>query len=437
MNEKTDRAYEEASNFIVSWYFRLLGLAVVSGVLLSSYLGFASTEAISYQLDDAGTTCHPNTEGIGTHCFSDFYLPLNLSNMDSPWSFSNVPYPPLGLAIFKPFAYLHSHFPGQLSVVTYLLLAFSVIVLSAYFFSRKLKLSGRTTGLILLIVSLSAPTITILDRGNNTFLILPLLFYMATNLAEEKRRNFIIAGVLIVLIKPQFILLGIFFLIVREWRNLFVWISSASVGMLASFILYPKNVLSNFLHWAYHLLLFQQYRPFGERYPINISLNSFAEISLRTFGIEVDRILVSGLVVSILVIAIVALRASSHSRSQYEIFILVLIIPVLFVGTSFHYYLSVLLIPLTVLIAQAFGEVPKVSFDISNLISSRIRMTLVLLTLSFSLSPWAFPSRLIIGAESGQGKNISLTWEIARVAFAVTFIFLVLAPSTARGKAIQ
>lgn len=430
-------SYKRAVNFITDWYFRLLALSVLSGILLTSYFQYPFTEGVSYKLDDAGTVCQPKSEGIDPHCFSDFYLPMNLSNMDSPWSNSNVPYPPLGLAIFKPFAYLHNAFPGHLSLVSYLLFSFFVMAGSVLYISRKLNLTSRTTSFIFLFLFLSAPVITILDRGNNTFLVLPALFYMALNLEESKRKHFIISGIFIVLIKPQFVLLGIFFLILKEWRNLFAWLCATFVGMSISFILYPINILSNFLHWAYHLLLFQQYTAFGEKYPINVSFNNVIEIYLKFFGLEIRRELISVAVVSLLMISIWAIRRSANLRSQYELFILVMVIPVLFVGTAFHYYLFVLLIPMSVLIAQASGEVPLKKFDISNLISSRTRAVLMVVTTTSCLLPWSLSSSLLMATESNQGQNISLTWEVARIALAATFTFLVFVPMKSGHEAID
>jgi hypothetical protein len=432
-----EASYKRAINFITNWYFKLLALSILTGIFLTSYLKYPFTEGVSYQLDDAGTVCQPKSEGIGPHCFSDFYLPMNLSNLDSPWSNSNVPYPPLGLAIFKPFAYLHEAFPGHLSLVTYLLFALSVMAASVLYISRKLNLSSRTSSLIFLFAILSAPVITILDRGNNTFLVLPALSYMALNLEEEKRKNFIISGILIVLIKPQFVLLGLFFLILREWRNLFTWLSATCIGISISFLLYPINIVSNLLHWAYHLLLFQQYTAFGEKYPVNLSFNNLIEIYLNFFGVEIRRVLISVTVISLLIISIWALRRSAHLRSQYEIFTLVMIIPVLFVGTAFHYYLFVLLIPMALLISQAFGEVPIKKYNISNLISSKTRASLTLATMASCLLPWSLSSGLLMTTESDQGRNISLTWEIARIALAVTFTFLVFVPIKLGNEAID
>jgi hypothetical protein len=410
---------------------------VLSGILLTSYLQYPFTEGVSYQLDDSGTACQAISEGIGPHCFSDFYLPMNLSNLNSPWNISNVPYPPLGLAIFKPFAFLHSAFPGHLSLVAYLLFAFSIITTSAVYISKKLNLSGRSSSLIYLIIILSAPVITILDRGNNTFLVLPALSYMALNLEHEKRKNFIIAGIFIVLIKPQFVLLGVYFLVLREWKNLFAWISATTIGIVISFVLYPIDILNNFLYWAYHLLLFQQYTAFGEKYPVNVSLNSLVEIYLEFVGVEIKRELISVTVISLLMISIWAIYRSVHIRSHYEIFTIVMVIPVLFVGTAFHYYLFVLLIPMSVLIAQAAGEVPIGKFDISNLISSRIRASLLLVTVTSCLLPWSLSSGLLMARGSGLGTNISLTWEVARIALAATFTLLVFVPMKLGPKPID
>jgi asparagine N-glycosylation enzyme membrane subunit Stt3 len=185
------------------------------------------------------------------------------------------------------------------------------------------------------------------------------------------------------------------------------------------------------------LLLFQQYTSFGEKYPVNVSLNSLVEIYLKVLGVEIKRELISVTVVSLLAISLWAIYRSVHIRSQYEIFTLVMIIPILFIGTAFHYYLFVLLIPMAILVAQATGEVPMEKFDISNLISSRIRASLALVTLTSCLLPWSLSSGLLMSRESHQGANISLSWEVARIALAATFALLVFVPMKLGPKAID
>ncbi len=418
-------SYGKAVSSVVNSYLALLGLTILAGILLSSYLRYPISESISYQINDAGETCLPETEGVGAHCFSDFYLPMRLANLDSPWSNSNVPYPPVGLAFFKPFSYINEVLPGHFALISYLLLILITLAGTVIYFSQKLKISGGMSSLVFLVFLTSAPIITTIDRGNNVFLILPIVFYMALNLHNEKRKHFFLAGVMIVLIKPQFVLLGLFFLVRKEWRNLFTWLATSCAGIVGSFILYPRGVISNFLHWAYHLLLFQEYRPFGELYPVNISLNSLIETTLKTLGLEVDRFFVSGFVLILLITALIAISRTIHLRNELETFLLILIIPILFVGTSFHYYLIVLLLPLAFLVVQGFEKEISDEYELRNLVSTKVKTFAVASSYIFCLLPWSIPSALFFDSTSTEGVNISVTWTLARAVLCLTFLLLV------------
>jgi hypothetical protein len=81
--------------------------------------------------------------------------------------------------------------------------------------------------------------------------------------------------------------------------------------------------------------------------------------------------------------------------------------------------------------------VPVNKFTISNLISSRIRIGLVLATMISCLLPWSLSSGIFMEIGSDQGQNISLTWEVARVALGATYIYLVLAPMKIVSKPID
>jgi hypothetical protein len=230
---------------------------------------------------------------------------------------------------------------------------------------------------------------------------------------------------MIVLIKPQFVLLGLFFLVRKEWRNLFTWLATSCAGIVGSFILYPRGVISNFLHWAYHLLLFQEYRPFGELYPVNISLNSLIETTLKTLGLEVDRFFVSGFVLILLITALIAISRTIHLRNELETFLLILIIPILFVGTSFHYYLIVLLLPLAFLVVQGFEKEISDEYELRNLVSTKVKTFAVASSYIFCLLPWSIPSALFFDSTSTEGVNISVTWTLARAVLCLTFLLLV------------
>lgn len=78
-------------------------VVVAYGVLLTSYLGLIYTESFSALMMDSW--CDPKTEGIGKHCFSDFYSVKEISNSNNPWQ-SGSTYPPLPILIVKAISQL-------------------------------------------------------------------------------------------------------------------------------------------------------------------------------------------------------------------------------------------------------------------------------------------------------------------------------------------
>lgn len=407
-------------------YLSIFGL--LSGIAISKYFKFPITEGLSYQWNDAGTTCNPKIQGIGQHCFSDFYLPLNISNLNSPWSNSNVPYPPLALAIFKPFSYFNSMFGGRASLYLYFALIVTCALASVILVRRNYNFSKQTSSILFAVFMFSVPSIGILDRGNNIFLIIPLLLYICLNVENPRKTKIIIAGILVVAIKPQFVLIGIFFLVKRDWRNLKLWVIGSGMIIAFSFLFYPKDIVENILHWGYHLLLFQQYTEFGEIYPINISYNNLIEVLIKWLNLNVNRNIVTILVMALLIAVVYKLNRISRLISNIELLILIIFIPILFVGTSFHYYFSVLLIPFTYLVSANVGTVGFGSSSSGKIFGTKLRMSAIKSLFVVSFVPWVLPTRLFWPSLTTATGNISITWHLSHFLVNITFLILVFAP---------
>jgi hypothetical protein len=127
----------------------------------------------------------------------------------------------------------------------------------------------------------------------------------------------------------------------------------------------------------------------------------------------------------LLVAVLIVLSRTANLRNQLETFLIILMIPVLFVGTSFHYYLIVLLLPLSFLIAQAFDGRIVDDYSLRILVSTKVKAFAVAISLILCLLPWSVPSTLFFETTSTEGIHISASWILARIVLSLTFLLLV------------
>jgi hypothetical protein len=162
------------SNKTLTWYTAAMYLAFVT-TLLTAYFDLHPIEAISWVINDGW--CKIGVEGLGKHCFGDYYYPLTLANLANPWAASQIGYPPLALAMWKPFIFIEQLLPGKTGLILFSATSWicAVFPLIHQRFVLK-KLSNGATAFGLLVISVCAPVIVTLDRGNNQLLVLPLFY---------------------------------------------------------------------------------------------------------------------------------------------------------------------------------------------------------------------------------------------------------------------
>ena len=381
--------------------------ALFMATFITSYSGIRTSEALSYNINDGW--CDPKFEGFGEHCFGDFYAPLASLKENSPYEGIVRNYPPFAFAILKPFAILNSNFPGRLSLILYLTLSLICLIFPVLHLLAKKKIGFNDLPLALSAVLLSGPSVTLLDRGNNLALCIPFIYLYFYQLKYTSNSSALKYGIIFTLIKPHLFLLSIIFIAKRKFKLVFLWICFDVLLTLVSFVFFPANLLNNLGRWINATLSYSSAGAIGVLEPVNVSLKSSIDVFFNILGHVAPQEVITILNYIVFLIALICFVKYFTGRSHSYNMLLALLFPILFVGTTYHYYLSILLIPLLFLVTEhrAFSTLEKGSkLELLNdKFSFRIRVLYIFLLTPFVV-PWS-----ILGFFDGRGwENISMHW---------------------------
>jgi Glycosyltransferase family 87 len=406
------------TNFrLKSYLFLSFTLAIFLNFIVSSYFGVQIANTISYHVNDGW--CNPSTQGIGVHCFGDFYAPLVFANSNSPWSGPINSYPPLAFLILKPLALLDATFHGRIAVGSYLILSIMSLLFPIFHAIRKRIINSETALFLGFIFILSAPTITLLDRGNNLALVFPFIYMFFYSVYSANYSTSTYYAAIFILIKPQLILLTLILLANKKYREVFKTILIASLGYATGFLFYPKDFFSNIAKWFVGTINFQNYADRGVLEPVNVSIKSSIDILFNIFGDLANQQLVQGMSYLIFSIALIFFLKHHKERTQNHNYLLSCLFPILFLGTAFQYYLVILLIPLMFLFAQPF------KFDLEALpAESKIVTKTYVAIFVLALSPVAVPWSIVAKVDPNTWGNISISWLFTQMG--LTFFGLLL-----------
>lgn len=445
--------YENRHNYIVSGrksiqiMFTALGFALIIAhllqLLLSSYFGYYSSEAVSTVVADEW--CEIKEQGLGNHCFSDFYSVLDRSLSSSPWSGRPNPYPPFALTLFKPFAYLMRLQPNShLSLILYFIMLFIALILPTIIAYKSERVKKFTAISIFFILIASAPVIVALDRGNVIILLIPLMYLFTINYLEANYRKVLIYGITMVLIKPQLILLGCIFIGLKNWNNFVKWIFFSILALLCSFILYPNSILTNIKDYLAQLIKYQGYTNAGSLSPPNLSIaNSysiFERIIITIFpGISHKNPLdhwdfyPTFITIIIFSLSVIFLTLSKNKLLN---FLIVILNPILLPNVSFSYYLC-LMIPITIIIFlhslsadynYRFIKFISIDEEIDFYKTLNVRIVrIIFFSIALTLFiPWAIPWRIFPNFQQFWWSNIGINWLFGQVLLNLSFICIII-----------
>jgi hypothetical protein len=185
---------------------------------------------------------------------------------------------------------------------------------------------------------------------------------------------------------------------------------------------------------------FQDYGARGILMPVNLSMKSDIEVVINAFDLNISQSIVQAFVYFTLVMFTIILIRNLSKRSLIHNFSIVLLYPLLFTGTVFHYYLAILYIPFLFLFLHFFE--PRHSGSIKAFreaetklpsLSKPLQNCMFLLLAVFSLIPWGVPWSAVFSGLSGRGwDTIGVNWVFSQ--YLLLFFAIVIVTQRTRGR---
>ena len=252
-------------------------------IFLSSYFDIEILASISFFAQDGH--CAPSSQGLGVHCFGDYYYPLNAAKQTFPWD-GYIPYPAAPLSLFKPFATIENLTnSSRFALAIYMTILMISVAVPSIWVAKK---ADPTLGTTIFVLSgpFSFAGMIVLDRGNLVGLLAPLVLLFLVGLKNTNINQIHLAIIASAAIKPQFALLAIVFLMINKGRSFLLSIRMLLLSQLLPFLFWPKSFPSNISTSLKLLLNFNSYEDSATLYPGEISLKK----AIQTTGILFDNI---------------------------------------------------------------------------------------------------------------------------------------------------
>ena len=250
-------------------------LAASIAILIPSYFQLFASEVLVFETNDGW--CNPDFQGVGIHCFGDFYYQLNFLGVDYPYASGNAasPYPPLGLFFFKPFELLVNTFPGSnFGLIFYFLFLLSALLSPILYLQKKLSLLPSELAIVYFMTLGMSPILMGIDRGNNVILLMPLFFFFCNSIIKSRYTSAVVLAIIMSIIKPQMLICILVFLALRKYRlTLITLVTTCSIHLLGFISLggdLERNLKEYWITFSYQ----QNYWEPGSIHPPNISTSN-------------------------------------------------------------------------------------------------------------------------------------------------------------------
>jgi hypothetical protein len=247
------------------------GVSLLYWWIAGSYLGADIYSSRSFVSADGW--CDPVSQGLGSHCWGDYYYPIFLVfSLDNPWLEHGNPYPGASLVPFIV-THLFGSIIGltQAGLVIYLGTMTLLIGWSVWAGTKGLALEPRLI-LFTTLTLFSPPLISALDRGNSVGFIVPLLVWLYWSLRNKSENQGMLAIVLLTLVKPHFAVL-LFILLLRGKITTLIKgvLLGGTIHILGFLIVAGDRFPINIYDWLARLVSYQDYTSVESGWPPNIS----------------------------------------------------------------------------------------------------------------------------------------------------------------------
>ena len=254
----------------------LQGISLLLWWIAGSYFGIDVYASRVFPGDDGW--CNSALEGLGVHCWGDYYHPAIQASQADPFAGDLLaPYSGAGLL---PFFVLNqaSIFFGvaRLGLVIYLVVMSFTIVYSVWLATK--GNSKETRLLLTCVLTLFSPGVLfVLDRGNSTGFVIPALIWLFHLVRTGRSRDLIFAIALLAAIKPHFAVLALVLILVgKPKEGIYSALLSAFINIIPFAVIWPSTFPNNVINWMYSILGFQSaYGTVAAPWPQNVSFSQF------------------------------------------------------------------------------------------------------------------------------------------------------------------
>ena len=227
---------------LMSLTLAFVALSFIGILILGSYYDQPITQALSFTVQDNERF----DSGLGLHSFSDFQdIRYSLPTEEYPnvWinSPSASPYPPTALIPSYLAKLIQLELGVQKSLYIYLFALICCLSVPALYAARTIKTTTEKVLAFLLLSIFTQPAIMAFDRGNSVAFAVPFIFFFALNFFRQRiylATTFLISATAI---RPQFILLGLAFLITRRTKAIIATTISSLSIFFVSFLFDPAR----------------------------------------------------------------------------------------------------------------------------------------------------------------------------------------------------
>lgn len=272
----------------------LIPFTVFLWFIYGSYFGVNVFASISYFGDDGW--CDASSDGLGRHCFGDFYSVIDLLDRVNPWQ-PNLAVNPYSATALVPFwilkqaiklGFLHT----RVALVLYQIALFSAVSF-AFIFALKGKSTEKKAIIFLVIGPLSMPALAVLDRGNSAGFLVPVLLMYIVFAVNRNYLGLLCAVTIAAMIKPHYGLLIVIFIPLRMWRWFFFTIATLIMTQTLSFLIWFDGFPRNIWQWLAMTQDYNNYQSVIDQHPTQISysylLNSIERLFRTVFDVSADH----------------------------------------------------------------------------------------------------------------------------------------------------
>lgn len=332
-----------------------LAISAVSFWVMTFYFGLPANEILSASAFDRPSLLTNNFDFepiLGIHYFGDFQEPLSWSKLwiqdgTSPYALGSI-YPPISILIYLPFALI----PNILDAwIIFTLMSFSLIVLALWRVLGDFRITYKLTFLSLALF-LTAPFISLLDRGNNTALSTACIAFAYMSYRKNQYNLSAILLAVAISLKGLPLLLLVVPIALSNWKYIWRTLSTSAALILTGLLVMPGGLMENAQLWISNLTFALQAAPesannFSVSHLMWMGTNSISNLEIKS---DLWTLIV-GLVWLSSVYIVVRLRVVPISLALILAFASMTVIP----GFSFTYSLTWVSLAAAIYVSSAFS----------------------------------------------------------------------------------